>query len=456
MAKPIPRPFEQARVVLGQTRTGQRSQLLRDRVLPGLLAVQLFLYFFWQVTQFDAVSGTWYQSLFHKSGPVLLPIMFVVELVLFALAAPIAWAERQVIRRHWPVVFLLIFIAGGLLTIPLAYLAHFDKVKIWKDVAFLLGYLTAPLVLLFRREIARGFLFLYLGLAFLAGIAMLAEAVHRAAMAGQTVGQFLLTTYRIFGGGGQLTELLLVFGAVAILGSYRGRLRSPLFALLVVLGVWFAARQRLDYTRLTWISLGLSLPIIIFLLLPARIRRSALLSAIGLGVVFILMTPLIGALANQTDLSSRFKPSQDVSVTFRLIESKILLQKVVHRPLTGWGPGGTISPHVASEPTRNNTSSFFDGYLGIPYKFGIPLLLVLLAAVVGTILSIWQGLKRPLARLDAAAAAGAGAFLIGVLTTTAASDILFANFSALPVGLMIGIGLRMVSQDGLALASADS
>jgi hypothetical protein len=456
MAKPSPRSYDDALTAAARV-GGERSQPLRDLILPGLLAIQLLLYFFWQVTQFEAVNGTWYAALFHKSGPVLLPIIFGIELVLFALALPLAWEARRSLWQSWPVRLLGIAVLAGLLTTPLAYLHHFESVKIWKDVAFLLGYLTVPLVLLLRRDIARGFFFYYIALAFVAGIAELVEAEHRALMAGQSPGQFLLTTYRIFGGGGQLSELLLLFGLLAILASHPRRFKQVLFAVLLVLEVYFFARQRLDWTRLTWISLALALPVIVLFLLPGgRVRKAAVALVAAMAAIFLLMTPLIGALANNTDLASRFKPSQDISVVYRVRESQILWHNVRSQPLTGWGPGGTISPHVPSEPTRNNTSSFFNGYLGIPYKFGIPVFLLILSSVISGILIIWQGLKRQLPMYDAAVAAGAGAFLIGVLTTSAASDILFANFSALPVGLMLGIGVRMVAQDRVTLAATRS
>jgi hypothetical protein len=207
-----------------------------------------------------------------------------------------------------------------------------------------------------------------------------------------------------------------------------------------------AVRFRLYFTRLYWIALGLIVPLAPLLVLPRRALRSGLIVAVILGSVFIVCTPLINALANQTDISSRLTAPNNVSIEFRAIESKLLAKKVLARPLTGWGPGGTIAPNIPEEPERNNTSSFFDGYLGVAYKFGLLVLAVLIAAILFAGWTMNRALTGPRSRLDAALIAGAAVYLLGVLITSPAQDLLFSNFSAIPLALMMGIGLRLAAQ----------
>ena|SRR2546421_3720422 len=407
-----------------------------------LITLQLGLYAFWQATQWPAVTGTWWQPLFSRSGPVLLPIMFGVQLVLIACAAPLAWRERDRLRRSRPALLLSIVVAAGILTIPLAYLAHFSQVKIWKDVAFLTGYLLVPIVLLLGATAVRRFFFLVLGLGFLTGTVGLFEAVHRATVEHLSPAAFFGFWYRVYAGG-QYVELLLLLGAVALYASYRGAWRQPLFAILVVAYVYAILRMRADLTRLNWIALGLILPLTLIVVIPRRALRSGLLTVLAMGLLFIVTTPILNALSTNVDISSRFTPANNVSLEFRAKESELLARKVLVRPLTGWGPGGTISPNIPQEPRRNNTSSFFDGYLGIAYKFGLIVLGLLVAAIL---IAFWQMRRTLLAvppRLDAALIAGVMVYLLGVLITTPASDILFANFSPLPVGILTGIGLRL-------------
>ena len=135
------------------------------------------------------------------------------------------------------------------------------------------------------------------------------------------------------------------------------------------------------------------------------------------------------------------------------IESRLLAEKVVHRPLTGWGPGGTIAPNIPEEPQRNDTSSFFDGYLGVAYKFGLLVLGVLIAGILFAGWAMNRALRQPRSRLDAALIAGAAVYLLGVLITSPAQDLLFSNFSAIPLALMMGIGLRLGAQPDAATRS---
>jgi hypothetical protein len=434
-------------------RAGGDAWMRYDRfAVGGLLTLQLLLYFFWSATQNPAAPGSWWQPFFDRSGPVILPVMFGVQLLLIAAATPLAWMQRAQLRLSRPVMLLLVVVIAGLLTVPLAYFDHFAQVKIWKDVAFLSGYLLVPIVLLLSATAARRFFFLFLGLGFLVGAVGLAEAVHRASLLHLTAGQFLTYMYRVYAGG-QYTELLILFGFVALLGSYRGAWKQPLHAAAMVAFVYAAIRFRLYFTRLYWISLGLIVPLSLILVLPKRALRSGLIVALILGTVFIVSTPLINALSNQIDISSRLTPANNVSLEFRAIESKLLAKKVLARPVTGWGPGGTISPNIPLEPQRNDTSSFFDGYLGVAYKFGVLVLALLILAILFAGWTMNRALRGTLLRLDAAIIAGAAIYLLGVLITSPAQDLLFSNFSAIPLAMMMGVGLRLAAQPAAATRS---
>ncbi len=436
-----------------------------------LLGAQLLLYFVWTVTQFEAIQGSWWQPFFHKSGPVLLPILFGMEIVLVAASLPLLWRDRRRVRQNAASALLILVVVGSILTIPLAYLQGFDPIKIWKDVAFASGFLNAAILAVLSRKAARTLFFYYLCLSLLAGGVALAEAIRRGIIGHETAGHFLLHTYRIYAGG-HFEELLILFAAVAALFSYSGAWRRTPLSLLVLALAYLSVRFRLYFTRLYWISLALALPVIVLLVLPRRALRASLMLGAILAISFIAMTPLIDRLTQDVDLSTRLanpngvgaaqirgqfegptgsggpgiqqaSSGQDTSLSFRIVESRLLWDRARARPLTGWGPGGTISPNVPDEPLRNNTSSFFNGYLGVAYKFGAIVLIGLVGSVVLSLLQIRRALRTHPSPIDAVALAGAGASLVGVLTTSLASDILFANFSSLAVGLMIGIGGRL-------------
>src|SRR5260370_3337446 len=127
----IPRSPERARATAvaapaAQARAGRDVLLRYDRLaVAGLITLQLCLYFFWSATQNVAAPGSWWQPLFERSGPVILPVMFGVQLLLIAAATPLAWAERTRLRRSPPKMLLSHVVASWLLTIPLDHLAHF-------------------------------------------------------------------------------------------------------------------------------------------------------------------------------------------------------------------------------------------------------------------------------------------------------------------------------------------
>ncbi len=449
---PVTPPATAVRTASADAVESDRRWVRYDRLaVQVLVTFQLVLYVFWSVTQFEAAPGSWWQPLFHRSGPTVLPLMFGLQLALIAAAAPLAWVARASLRRQRPVLLLSFLMAVGILTIPLSYLDHFGYVKIWKDVAFLTGYALVPIALLLSITAVRRFFFLLLVLGLVGGALGLAEAMHRASLEHLTTGGFLLNPYRVYAGG-QYTELVLLFGAVAIWRSYARAWRQARHAVLMLAFVYTAIRFRLYFTRLYWLALGLTLLITVGLVLPRHAKRSALIAGIVMGSIFIVMTPI---LSNYADITNRLTPANNVSLEFRAKESELLAQKVIARPVTGWGPGGTISPNLPQEPARNDTSSFFDGYLGVAYKFGLPALGLLLAAVALAILEMARALRRSLSRLDAAVIAGAATYLVAALVTSSAQDLFFSNFSALPLGLLTGIGLRLSEHDAQPIQAAD-
>src|SRR5260370_7204516 len=100
-----------------------------------------------------------------------------------------------------------------------------------------------------------------------------------------------------------------------MLGSFRGAWKQPVHAVGMVAFIYAAIRFRLYFPRLYWIALGLIVPLTLILVLPRRALRPGLIVAVIMGLIFIRSTPLINALANQTDIGRPFPPPHNAPIT---------------------------------------------------------------------------------------------------------------------------------------------
>jgi len=428
-------------------------------VYVGILLL-IVLVAVWQITQFEAVEGSWWSVFFEESGPFLLPVIFAVLLGLGYFH--ILSATRRKVWRVAPACFAaMVFVAYVWLTIPLAYLHGFDQLKIWKDVAFASAYGSAPLIYgLSLRRIVRlsGF---WVWLSFAASLLALAEAVRREIVVYQMgLGHFLQWTYRVFAGGG----IELMYFSLGYVIAVHGQNQRPPRALTALL-VYGTLRFALNYTRLNWITAAVVIGL--FAAFFARRRSLATLFRfvlIGALIFFIVSIAVLvgtakGLRVSEHPLLQRVSsladaPTEDVSVRFRMTEARILLVLFTDYPVSGWGPGGTISPNDPDEPERNEISVFFNGYPGLLYKFGLVGTALFLSAFS---LTLWEA-RRALrySNVHPAIAGPLGGFSMLVLVGfvgTLFTDTIFANMGGVNASLFIG-AICAISRRGVTFGAS--
>ena len=425
----------------------------------GML-ILLLLQSFWFISQHEAVTGSWWGVLFVESGPYVLPIIFGVVLLLTYGFSIGQFLSKRV--KLMPVdVSFLFFVFYAWLTVPIAYLNHFETTKIWKDVAFASTFLLVPIVRSLGSKRIEGLTYAYLVVSFLAGLLGLAEAVRREVFVYQAgFSHFLLWTYRVIAGG-HFNETLFALGYLVLARGQRIKVRLS----ILVLFSYFAFRFGIYFTRLNWISGFLALLLFVAFILP-RHFRDPIIRYVMIFVVVILVTSVAVLMVTSSPIttsahplyqrfSSLSNPLEDVSVRFRLVESQMLFQRFLRYPLAGWGPGGTISPNVPEEPTRNEISVFFNGYLGLLYKFGVVGVLPLFLGISLTLLKARVFLRGNGAPYSKAIVGGWAMLLVGIIIATVFSDGLFANLNGTTVSLAVGSISRLNCSGALQNADRD-
>jgi O-antigen ligase len=195
-------------------------------------------------------------------------------------------------------------------------------------------------------------------------------------------------------GRGQLQGGLYAFPVAAVLGlaALFSPVRRSLMVrtLLVVLVALNLTALLLTYERTFWIA-----TLVGFAFVAMRSRRGRRMTALAAGVALTL--GLIGAFAivaprelaaARERLQSVNQYGSDLSVRYRLLESRHVIDQIRSRPITGSGLGSALlwgRPHEGIRPAWE--SFVHNGYLWLGWKLGIPGALLLLL-VIGTSVAV--------------------------------------------------------------------
>ena len=194
-------------------------------------------------------------------------------------------------------------------------------------------------------------------------------------------------------GKGQIQGGLFAFGVVVVMGVaglLSHELRSlRVRALLAAIVALASIDLMLTYERTFWVATVVAL---VFLALRATPQQR--LRGLTLGPALVALTIAGMAVVSPGDvvaarqrLTSLGQYGTDLSVRYRLVETRHVLEQIDARPIVGSGLGATIpwgQPYVGVRPS---TASFsHNGQLWLTWKVGIPgaalLLLVLGGALV--------------------------------------------------------------------------
>jgi O-antigen/teichoic acid export membrane protein len=224
----------------------------------------------------------------------------------------------------------------------------------------------------------------------------------------------------------------VVMGAAALL-SHELRSRRAR-ALLVAVVALNAAGLLLTYERTFWVATLLGLAFVALRATPAQRRRVLVVGppvlAAGLAAL-AFGAPREWTAAKQRALSLG-QYGSDLSVRFRLTETRNVMGAIEAHPLAGSGLGATILWGRPYEGVRPAEESFaHDGYLWLAWKLGLPAAVLLLLLVGAAVLS-----RGPPATTTAGAVrlgAQAGLLLLLVASVT------FPAFATLGITAVMGV-----------------
>jgi O-antigen/teichoic acid export membrane protein len=191
------------------------------------------------------------------------------------------------------------------------------------------------------------------------------------------------------GGRGQIQGGLFAFPVAVVMGVaalLSRELRAR--ALVVVMVALNAVGLLLTYERTFWVATLLALAVLVARSAP-RQRVRALVAGpalVGLALAVLAVAAPRDVEAAGERLLSIGQYDRDLSVRFRLTETRHVMGEIERHPLAGAGLGATILWGRAYEGVRPTTESFaHNGYLWLAWKLGAPaaaLLVLLLGAAV--------------------------------------------------------------------------
>jgi O-antigen/teichoic acid export membrane protein len=194
------------------------------------------------------------------------------------------------------------------------------------------------------------------------------------------------------GGRGQIQGGLFAFPVVVVMGTaalLSDELRSGRARVLVAVVVALnAVDLLLTYERTFWVATVLALVVLALRSAP-RQRMRALVAGPVLVAVAIAALAVVAprdVAAARERLVSLGEYGSDLSVRYRLTESRTVMSAIEDRSLAGSGLGATIVWGRAYEGIRPTVESFaHNGYLWLVWKLGVPvaaLLVLLIGAAV--------------------------------------------------------------------------
>lgn len=240
------------------------------------------------------------------------------------------------------------------------------------------------------------------------------------------------------GGRGQVQGGLYAFAPVSVIlfsVVVAGAVKSGA-ARVVVIGalVLNLVSLVLTYERTFWVATLLGLALAVVRTGGTRRLKAVLATPVALAVFLAILATLAPATlgAARERLLSIGQYGSDNSLRYRVVESRHVVDQIAKSPLAGWAPGATILWGRPWEQVKASSTPYaHNGYLWLAWKLGVPLALLLLALILGSVL------RRPPRgnHLDAAVARGCQIALLVLLIASAT----FPSFSALSITALMGV-----------------
>ena len=239
-------------------------------------------------------------------------------------------------------------------------------------------------------------------------------------------------------GRGQIQGGLFAFPVAVVMGvaallSHEVRSRG-VRALLVAVVALNAIGLLLTYERTFWLATLLALGFVALRATPSQRRRALLVTppVVAVALVALVVAAPRELTAARERLLSLAQYDSDLSVRFRLTETRNVTRAIGAHPILGSGLGASILWGRAYEGVRPTTVSFaHNGYLWLIWKLGAPAAALLLALIGAALLS--RG--PPVTSTAGAMHVGAQAALLVLLI----ASVTFPAFNTLGITAVMGV-----------------
>jgi O-antigen/teichoic acid export membrane protein len=235
--------------------------------------------------------------------------------------------------------------------------------------------------------------------------------------------------------------VMVVMGMAALLSHEPWSRRTR--ALIVAVVALNAVDLLLTYERTFWVATVLALGLVVMRATPRQRVRAlavgpALLALVLAGTGVLAPSALTAA---RERLLSLGQYGSDLSVRFRLTETRSVIGAIEAHPVVGSGLGATILWGRPYEGVRPTTESFaHNGYLWLVWKLGAPAAALVLALIGAAMLS--RG--PPVTTTPGALRAGAQAALLLLLI----ASLTFPAFNTLGITAVMGVLVALCAQSG--------
>jgi len=361
-----------------------------------------------------------------------------------ARAALVLLDTRLERRARWALAALLTLLGLAALQAVHGVRAGYDIGTAGAELRVLMGFGTAVIALpLLRVPATRARLFKgLLGVGLAVGLWGLAQWMvdipfTAAQDAGVRAGVRFTTEGR-----GQLQGGLFAFPVAIVMGvagllSHEVRsLRDR--ALIVAVVAINAVDLLLTYERTFWVVTALALGFLTLRATPAQRLRALALGPALVGIALAGMAVMAprDLTAARERLVSLGQYGSDLSIRYRLTETRSVVRAIDAHPIGGSGLGATILWGRPYEGVRPTTESFaHNGYLWLVWKLGAPAAALLVALLAAAVLS--RG--PPATTTPGAMRAGAQASLLLLLL----ASVTFPAFNTLGITTTMGVLLAL-------------
>ncbi|HEX2413514.1 MAG TPA: oligosaccharide flippase family protein [Solirubrobacteraceae bacterium] len=239
----------------------------------------------------------------------------------------------------------------------------------------------------------------------------------------------------------------VVMGVAALLSHEVRSLRIR--GLLVAIVALNTVDLLRTYERTFWVATAVALAFLALRATPAQRMR-----ALALGPALVAVALVGMALAAPRDLAaarerlaSLVEFSSDLSVRYRVTETRTVIRAIEERPVAGAGLGAAILWGRPYEGVRPTTETFaHNGYLWLVWKLGAPAAALLVVLLVAAVLSRGPPATTTAGALRAGGQAGLLLLLIASVT--------FPAFNALGITAAMGVLVALCAAPRAGSATA--